>query len=150
MLHKEIDRDKYFYYCYMLFDHRNNKRLNIEDPDMSVFATFRSAKDLAEKYCLDLSDALQIVALKEGLFSHFVQESKPVLITIDGDFATAASNEGLRVWNCKEAEIPPDPTFLIGRGTRFSEKLLICTRSKVSLGKGYQPISDKCILPWTT
>jgi len=84
------------------------KMLKKHEPKISTFQPFRWAKTLGEKYSVDLSDALQIVDLAHGEFSHYVQDSKPVLITVDGDLEKAARSEGLRVWNCKDAKTPPE------------------------------------------
>jgi len=95
MLKRQIVYDHYVKCCYMLLNYRQTNRL-------------RRAKTLGEKYSVDLSDALQIVDLAHGEFSHYVQDSKPLLITVDGDLEKAARTEGLRVWNCKDAKTPPE------------------------------------------
>jgi hypothetical protein len=109
MLKGKIERDRYFKCCYMLLVYKQQHRLRIDDPDISNFQQFRLAKQFAEKHSLDLSDALQIVSLTHGWLSHFVQESKPVLITVDAGLESAARSEGLRVWNCENAGAPPEP-----------------------------------------
>ena len=88
----------------MLLNYRQTNRLRLHEPKIDSFQPFRWAKTLGEKYSVDLSDALQIVDLAHGEFSHYVQDSKPVLITVD----KAARSEGPRVWNCKEAKTPPE------------------------------------------
>lgn len=67
---------------------------------------FSSAKLLVERTSLDLSDAIQIISVKEGYFSHLVNDSKTVLVTADKALAAAARAEGLRVWSAME-ESPP-------------------------------------------
>jgi hypothetical protein len=69
----------------MLLNYRQTNRLRPHEPKISSFQPFRRAKTLGEKYSLDLSDALQIVDLAHGEFSHYGQDSKSVLITVDGD-----------------------------------------------------------------
>jgi predicted nucleic acid-binding protein len=108
MLKNEIVSDHYFKSCFLLLSYLHLKRLRIDEPEISSYETFRQAEKLARKYSLDLSDALQLVGLKYGRFSHFVQESKPVLITADAALEAAAQSEGLRVWNCEDAEKPPE------------------------------------------
>ena len=108
MLKKQIVYDHYLWCCYMLLNYRETSRLRLHEPKISSFQPFRRAKTLGEKYSVDLSDALQIVDLAHGEFSHYVQDSKPVLITVDGDLEKAARTEGLRVWNCKDAKTPPE------------------------------------------
>lgn len=104
----EIDRDHYFKSCFSLLSYLKNRRLRINEQEISSYDTFRQAKEVAERYYLDLSDALQLVGLKSGMFSHFVQESKPVLVTVDRLLEAAARSEGFRVWNCEDAETPPE------------------------------------------
>ena len=108
MLKKEIVRDHYFEFCFLLLSYVQLGRLRIDEPEISSYETFQRAEKLARQYSLDLSDALQLVGLKYGRFSHFVQESKPVLVTADGALEAAARSEGLRVWNCEGAETPPE------------------------------------------
>jgi predicted nucleic acid-binding protein len=108
MLKNEIVPDHYFKSCFLLLNHVQLKRLRIDEPEISSYETFGKAEKLARQYSLDLSDALQLVGLKYGKFSHFVQESKPVLITADGALEAAARSEGLRVWNCELADTPPE------------------------------------------
>ena len=108
MLKKKIDRDHYVGSGFLLLSYVQLKRLSIEDPKMSTDETFRCAVNFAQQYSLDLSDALQLVGLKYGRLSQFVRESKPVLVTADRDLEAAARTEGLRVWNCEDAETPPE------------------------------------------
>ena len=108
MLKTEIERDHYFKSCFLLLSYVKERRLRINEQEISSYETFRRAKKLAEQYYLDLSDALQLVGLKYGMFSHFVQESKPVLVTADRVLEAAARSEGLLVWNCEDAETPPE------------------------------------------
>jgi hypothetical protein len=108
MLKSQIVYDQYMKCCYMLLIYRQQHRLRLHDPKLSSFQVFRRAKTLGEKYSLDLSDALQIVELAYGQLSHYVQESKPVLVTVDRNLEAAARTEGLRVWNCKNAKTPPE------------------------------------------
>jgi len=103
---KKIMRDQYLQSCFSLFDYVKGKRLNISDPDIDSYDTFRLAVELTEKYSLDLSDTLLLVGLKRGLLSRFMQESKATLVTADGDLENAAKAEDLRVWNCLKQETP--------------------------------------------
>lgn len=69
---------------------------------------FIRAETLAQKYEVDLSDALQIITVKHGRFKNWACESKTVLATRDGRLANAAEQEGLRVWNCLKSPKPPE------------------------------------------
>lgn len=78
------------------------KDLNFTDP-----LTFSHAKDIAQRSQLDLSDAFQILSVKEGYFSVLVNDSATVLVTADKELAEAARIEGLRAWNVM---LEPAPT----------------------------------------
>lgn len=67
---------------------------------------FFSAQKKAELYKLDLSDAFQLLSVKEGFFSRMSGESKTILVTADKKLAKAARSEGLRVWNLLEEPVP--------------------------------------------
>jgi len=66
----------------------------------------RPAIKLAEKTSLDLSDAFQILSVREGFCSPSVRDSKTVLVTADSKLAAAVRSEDLRVW-CVLEEQPP-------------------------------------------
>lgn len=72
-----------------------NKDLDLHDP-----AVLRSARELAQRYSLDLSDAFQILCVKEGRYSRLVDRSQTVLVTADEILAKAARGEGLKTWYC--------------------------------------------------
>lgn len=71
-----------------------------KDLDLTNPRVFARAREIAEAHSLDLSDAFQIVSVKEGYFSHLVNESQTVLITADEALAKAAKSEGVRTWYC--------------------------------------------------
>ena len=71
----------------------------VNDLDFTDSLTFSSAKEIAKRGKLDLSDAFQILSVKMGYFSALVNDSATVLVTADSELALAASSEGLRVWN---------------------------------------------------
>lgn len=74
---------------------RYNKDLDLHDT-----AVLGSARELAQRYSLDLSDAFQILCVKEGRYSHLVDRSQTVLVTADETLARAARSEGLKTWYC--------------------------------------------------
>jgi predicted nucleic acid-binding protein len=67
-------------------------------------AIFFKAADTSDKYQLDLSDALQLVMVRE---SNVVGAT---LITADEQLAAAARAEGLEAWDCVR-EDPPNPNL---------------------------------------
>jgi predicted nucleic acid-binding protein len=71
-----------------------------EDLDLHDPSILRSARELAQRYSLDLSDAFQILCVREGRFSRLVDRSQTVLVTADKALAKAARNEGVRAWHC--------------------------------------------------
>lgn len=67
---------------------------------------FFSAQKKAELYKLDLSDAFQLLTVKEGFFSRMSGEPNTLLVTADKKLANAARAEGLLVWNLLEESVP--------------------------------------------
>ena len=68
---------------------------------------FREAREIAEHEDLDLSDALQLLTLEAGYFSHFLGGSASLLVTADEPLAAVARKRGLSVWNCVRDPIAP-------------------------------------------
>ncbi len=79
---------------------------NIKDIDLTHPPTFLRAKELVERYEVDLSDAFQLLSLKEGYFSSLVNDSKTLLVTADEGLANAAIEEGLNAWYCMSWPAP--------------------------------------------
>jgi predicted nucleic acid-binding protein len=77
-------------------------------PELSFLSPtmFIAALRVSERHDLDLSDAFQIVSLKEGFFSVLSGESQTILVTGDEALAEAARGEGLRVWNVLREPAP--------------------------------------------
>ena len=107
MLRGDLSEDDYFHRCYALVAFLRAGHIHIEDFQITDFDVFSRAEELARRYHLDLSDSLQLVTVKHGRFRKFAEESKTVLVTADRASASAARNEGLRVWNCEEEAQPP-------------------------------------------
>ena len=74
---------------------RNAKDLDLHDPRV-----LKSARELAKHHSLDLSDAFQILCVKEGRYSRLVNRSRTVLVTADEALAKAARKEGVKSWYC--------------------------------------------------
>ena len=77
------------------------KDLNFTEPELIKKACAIVEKD--EK--LDLSDAFQILSVKEGYYSRNCNDSQTLLITADKRLAKVAKSEGLRVWSVLEENI---------------------------------------------
>ena len=71
------------------------KDIDLQDP-----VIFFRVRELVERHSLDLSDAFQILSVKEGYFSHLINDSQTVLVTADEALAKAARIEGIRSWYC--------------------------------------------------
>lgn len=71
-----------------------------KDLDLHNPIILRNARELAERHSLDLSDAFQILCVKEGRYSRLVNRSQTVLVTADKALAKAARNEGVKSWYC--------------------------------------------------
>ncbi|MES2205901.1 MAG: type II toxin-antitoxin system VapC family toxin [Pseudomonadota bacterium] len=70
----------------------------IHDIDLTNIETFNKVIEISTNNNLDISDAFQILSVKEGYFSRLINDSKTILITADKDLSTAARNEGLKAW----------------------------------------------------
>lgn len=79
----------------------NIPQLNFLAPEI-----FFAAQKVAEQHALDLSDAFQILSLKEGFFSRHRGDSQTILVTADRRLAKAARCEGMRVWSVLDDSVP--------------------------------------------
>jgi predicted nucleic acid-binding protein len=105
MERKLISRDTYFDACFDLISHFQDENIRLDDALKMGLEDLSEVENVARRYELDLSDALQIVTLKER-FKHWVHESKTVLATADRHLANVGTKEGLRVWNCLDGPGP--------------------------------------------
>jgi predicted nucleic acid-binding protein len=80
---------------------RRNPELNFLSPEI-----FFNAQRIANKYQFDLSDAFQILSVKEGYFSPLCGDSKTILVTADRKLAKAGRAEGLRAWSVLDEPAP--------------------------------------------
>lgn len=104
----KLTRDEYLEACFRLTAwHAFNERY-ITNPELTEPKTLHAARDLAKSTNLDMSDALQLISVKEGYFSALSSGSQTVFVTADKDLAVQARNLGLRVWEVM-SEAPPPP-----------------------------------------
>jgi predicted nucleic acid-binding protein len=68
--------------------------------------TFSAVRQMAEAYSTDLSDAFQILSVKEGYFSCLINDSATLLVTADKRLAEIARQEGLKAWYCVDEPLP--------------------------------------------
>ncbi len=98
--YKEISQNEYVNEAHMLRAWITGRVVKLLPIDITDLPTFYEAADLSRKYAIDLSDSLQIVALKRsGL-------ADAVLITTDGDLVKATRTESLAAWNCVHEKAP--------------------------------------------
>lgn len=106
-LHRtELSRNEYLEATFKLTAWYEASTKRINDLDFTNPKIFFNAKALVQKTGIDLSDAFQIISVKEGYFSHLVNDSKTVLVTADKLLAETARSVDLRVWSVME-ELPP-------------------------------------------
>jgi hypothetical protein len=102
-----MTRPQYIMAAFHLTAWYNGSARYVEDVDFTDPIVFLRAKALVESADnIDLSDAFQVLSLREGYFSRMMGDSKTVLVTADVKLAKLARAEGLRVWSVTQ-EPPP-------------------------------------------
>jgi predicted nucleic acid-binding protein len=79
---------------------------NYPEPKFLSSTVFFEAQKLVDKHQLDLSDAFQIITVKDGFASYLKNGSQTILVTADKELAKAARSEGLRVWSVLKEPAP--------------------------------------------
>jgi predicted nucleic acid-binding protein len=95
---KRISEEEYLNGCDYFIAMVADKRLEVEEPKLTLVDIFRKTEKLVKKYRVDLIDAFQMVTIKEGALSAM----KPRLITADNKLAKSAAVEGIDVWNLND------------------------------------------------
>jgi len=104
----EITAEKYHSASFSLTAWFSSIVNDISDINFLSPVVFTNVQLISTKYSLDLSDAFQILSVKNGIFSHLSHESKTVLVTADEKLSKAAKKEGLRAWNFMKE---PNPNY---------------------------------------
>lgn len=104
--HDRLSHDEYLKATRKLIVDAWGKKIRPDNIDLFTPEGLLAVEALADKHNLDLSDALQLETLLNGTFKYFAGDSRPILITADGDLAKAAASEGFRVWNCSLEPAP--------------------------------------------
>lgn len=97
---KEINQAEYAEAAFRLVAWFGASSRYAQDIDLKEPVTFFKVRELVDRYSLDLSDAFQILSVKEGYFSHLANDSQTVLVTADETLAKAARLEGVKSWYC--------------------------------------------------
>lgn len=97
---KEITKEEYTEAAFRLVAWFGASTRYAKDIDLNEPRIFFTVRELAERHSIDLSDAFQIVSVKDGYFSHLVNESQTILVTADEGLAKAARIEGVKAWYC--------------------------------------------------
>ena len=94
-----ISMKDYFDKCYLLLAlvRGKPKLIHLDDTYLSDLNVFTATEKIAKRYALDLSDALQLVTIKQRFGK---LKPKPLLITADSALAAAAQKEDISVWKC--------------------------------------------------
>jgi len=77
-----------------------------KDLDLTHPPTFIRAREIVERHEIDLSDAFQILSVKEGYFSTLANDSRTLLVSADRRLAEVAQAEGIQAWYCLEGRAP--------------------------------------------
>lgn len=93
----EISKNEYRIYCRCLFAYKKENRIKIKEYPLENLQDFRKLECLVEKYNIDISDALQLLSIKETTLAEFAEESETTLITADRNLAESAKKEGIKV-----------------------------------------------------
>jgi predicted nucleic acid-binding protein len=93
-----ITRDQYLEAAYSMSAWFTHVSRRYKDLDFLSHDVFHNARSIAERYCVDLSDAFQILSVKEGCFSGLAGDSKTLLVTADKKLAVVAKKEGICAW----------------------------------------------------
>lgn len=105
-LRGHISRDVYLNAAYAVTVWFQANSRKIKDIDLTDPPTFLRAKEIVERYEIDLSDAFQILSVKQGYFAPLANDSQTLLVTADEKLAEAAQAEGLKAWYCLTWPIP--------------------------------------------
>ncbi len=105
-LRKELTQEQYKSSAYLLMAYVRDRLIHLLSISLEDREVFIETERIAKKHNIDLSDALQLVALKTGFYKFLSEPSKPLLITADSGLAEAARAEGFKVWNCVREPAP--------------------------------------------
>ena len=103
---KEIDDERYFDSTKRLLVDAWSETLKIDEIPLLSIPGIRLVEEAAKRHSLDWSDALQLVTILRGTYSHFAGESRTVFVSADKKLVKAARWEGIRTWWCNKEPTP--------------------------------------------
>ncbi len=103
---EQLSEDGYFRATFELVAWFGSFSEKLPDVKLTSSNGLKHTQEIANRYSLDLSDAFQILSVKDGYFSAMCDGSKTILVTADEKLAAAARSENLRVWDILN-EPPP-------------------------------------------
>ncbi len=98
-----ISKEQYLAGCEDLCAMVEDQSIQVDEISISNRRTFEESQQLVSKHGIDLSDALQLVTLKRGMFAR-LDAGSPILITEDVAIIEAARKENLRAARVNECE----------------------------------------------
>lgn len=93
---KKISHEEYMQHCSLLFAYKKEERIKIEEYPLTNLNDFTKLERLTRSYDIDISDALQLLSVKETSLRLTVEESETTLITADEKLAKAAEKEDVK------------------------------------------------------
>jgi len=101
-LRGDIARKEYFDAAFAVTVWFQASSRKISDLDITNPSIFIRMRELVDRHEIDVSDAFQILSIKEGYFAPLINDSSTLLVTADRRLAKAAEKEGIRTWYCLE------------------------------------------------
>lgn len=92
-----ISKNQYRECCGRVFAYKKEGRIKIQEYPLENLEDFWKLECLVEKHNIDISDALQLLSIKETILATFAEESETTLLTADKDLAESAKKEGVKV-----------------------------------------------------
>ncbi|MBU2984032.1 type II toxin-antitoxin system VapC family toxin [Saccharophagus degradans] len=103
---EELSKEQYLECCFKLLSWYRLANEHVADLELFDPVVLDKVQSLVGLYSLDVSDALQLLTVKAGDFSFFVEESETLFVTADKGLALAAKKENIKTWCCIDGEPP--------------------------------------------
>lgn len=93
-----ISDEQYFAACQELCAMVEDGNIKLDEIPLANRATFNESETIATIHKIDLSDALQLVTLKRGMFAR-LNAGEAILVSEDGNLLIAAEKQNLKAVN---------------------------------------------------